>query len=87
MLVYLDTRLTKEGKEAQRREEEALRRAAEGGGGGGGMEGGGRAGRRGGAGTLLSLTCGHNTSFSEGERAKLMYHLAQGWTVESFAGP
>ena len=48
---------------------------------------GGRAGRRGGVGTLLNLTCGHNASFSEGERAKLMHHLAQGWTVESFAGP
>lgn len=84
MLVYLDNRLTKEGREAQEREKKALQRAAEGGEGGmeGVMEGG-----KGGVGTLLNLTCGHNASFSEGERAKLMHHLAQGWTVESFAGP
>lgn len=39
-------------------------------------------------GELLSLQCGHNASFSELERERLLYHLsAQGWVVEAAASP
>jgi len=84
MLQYLDARLERAGDAAQRREEEKLARVAAGEEGGGLREGGDW---KGSVGHLLGLMCGHNASFSEEERARLMYHLSRGWTVESFAGP
>lgn len=84
MLHYLDARLERAGDAAQRREEEKLARVAAGEEGGGLREGGDWKGN---VGHLLGLMCGHNASFSEEERARLMYHLSRGWTVESFAGP
>jgi len=42
----------------------------------------------GGIGQLLPLTCGHNAPFSEGERARLVFHLAsQGWSLDAYGGP
>lgn len=42
-------------------------------------------GGRGSVGQLLPLACGHNTPFSEGERARLVFYVAsQGWSLDAF---
>lgn len=42
----------------------------------------------GGIGQLLPLSCGHNAPFSDGERARLVFHLAsQGWSLDAYGGP